>query len=103
MDAGAKQPHESSPKQNQLLNALPGAESERLVTDLRPEYLSLVTVIAEAGAQGRRDLAARKLQADGIITYKRGQIAVLSRDKLEKCACECYVVVKRDVSRLLSG
>ena len=46
-------------------------------------------------------LAAGKLQADGIINYRRGHIAVVSREKLERCACECYAVVKREVARLL--
>ena len=45
--------------------------------------------------------AAGKLQAGGVITYKRGHIAVLDRAKLEKCACECYAVVKKEVARLL--
>ena len=45
--------------------------------------------------------AAAKLQADGVITYKRGRIAVLDRKKLEKCSCECYEVVKKEVARLL--
>jgi Mn-dependent DtxR family transcriptional regulator len=45
--------------------------------------------------------AAGKLQADGVITYKRGRIAILDRNKLEKSACECYAVVKKEVARLL--
>lgn len=46
-------------------------------------------------------LAAGKLQADGIINYRRGHIAVVSREKLERYACECYAVVKREVARLM--
>ncbi len=45
--------------------------------------------------------AAGKLQADGLIHYSRGHITVLDRPKLEKRACECYAVVKREIDRLL--
>ena len=34
--------------------------------------------------------AARKLQAQGIIRYTRGRIALLDRHGLESHACECY-------------
>ena len=47
-------------------------------------------------------LAAGKLQADGIINYRRGHIAVVNREKLETCVCECYAVVKREVARLMA-
>ncbi|MEO8362232.1 MAG: Crp/Fnr family transcriptional regulator [Vicinamibacteria bacterium] len=45
--------------------------------------------------------AAGKLQKLGIIEYKRGQITVLDRAKLEKLSCECYAVVKMETDRLL--
>ncbi len=45
--------------------------------------------------------AACKLQAAGIIHYKRGHITVLDRPKLEAQVCECYAVVKREYERLL--
>ena len=45
--------------------------------------------------------AAGKLQALGLIEYVRGRITVLDRQKLEKTACECYRVVKRETDRLL--
>jgi len=45
--------------------------------------------------------AAGKLQADGLIQYRRGHITVLDRAKLEQRACECYGVVKRELDRLL--
>src|SRR5512134_1761082 len=46
--------------------------------------------------------AAGKLQRDGVIRYRRGHIAVLERSGLESGACECYSVVKKELSRLLS-
>jgi signal transduction histidine kinase len=44
--------------------------------------------------------AAGKLQADGLIRYRQGAIAVLDRAGLESRACECYAVVKREFDRL---
>ena len=46
--------------------------------------------------------AARRLQAGGLIHHSRGRIMIKSRPKLEKCACECYAVVKKEYDRLLS-
>src|ERR1700722_18362295 len=45
--------------------------------------------------------AAGKLQRAGVIEYHRGKIHVLDRPKLEKMACECYEVVRREFARLL--
>jgi len=46
--------------------------------------------------------AAGKLQHAGFIRYRRGHIAVLDRSGLETRACECYAVVRKELSRLLS-
>ena len=45
--------------------------------------------------------AAFRLQKDGLIRYSRGCIEVLDRAGLERRACECYGVVRRECSRLL--
>jgi CRP-like cAMP-binding protein len=45
--------------------------------------------------------AAVRLQAAGIIEYRRGRIRVLSRAGLEARACECYAVVRGEYERLL--
>jgi CRP-like cAMP-binding protein len=45
--------------------------------------------------------AAFKLQTAGLINYRRGHISVLDRGGLEKRACECYAVVKKEYNRLL--
>lgn len=47
-------------------------------------------------------IAARRLQEAGIISYFRGHIQILDRQKLEACACECYTVVKDEYERLLA-
>jgi CRP-like cAMP-binding protein len=46
--------------------------------------------------------AALKLQKAGLIRYSRGRITVLDRAALERRACECYAVVKREYDRLFS-
>ena len=45
--------------------------------------------------------AAGKLQDAGVIRYRRGQIHVLDRRKLERVSCECYEVVRTETARLL--
>ena len=45
--------------------------------------------------------AAGRLQKEGLIRYRRGQITVLDRERLEQRTCECYAVVKKEYDRLL--
>src|SRR5512141_204629 len=45
--------------------------------------------------------AAGRLQAEGLIEYRRGRIKVLDRAGLDKRVCECYAVVKKEYDRLL--
>ena len=45
--------------------------------------------------------AAGKLQKAGVISYRRGHIKVLDRQRLEGMSCECYDVVRRETVRLL--
>ena len=44
--------------------------------------------------------AAGNLQRDGLISYRRGHISVLSRAGLEHHSCECYAVVRKELLRL---
>ena len=46
--------------------------------------------------------AAGRMQSAGFIRYRRGHISVLKRAGLETRSCECYAVVKKELSRLLS-
>ncbi|MGH8648182.1 MAG: Crp/Fnr family transcriptional regulator [Burkholderiales bacterium] len=45
--------------------------------------------------------AAGNLQRDGLIHYSRGRITVRDRRALESRVCECYAVVRKEISRLL--
>jgi len=44
-------------------------------------------------------VVAGKLQKDGLITYRRGQLTVVDRTQLEAAACECY----RTAANLVAG
>lgn len=46
--------------------------------------------------------AAGKLQAAGLLHYRRGHITVLDRPGLEKRVCECYRVVRAEYDRLFN-
>ncbi|MDM5180856.1 Crp/Fnr family transcriptional regulator [Massilia sp. DJPM01] len=46
--------------------------------------------------------AAGRLQGYGYISYRRGHITVLDRAGLEDDVCECYAVVRKEFTRLLS-
>ena len=46
---------------------------------------------------------ASKLQAVGLIQYRRGRVKVVDRAGLERLACECFGVVKAEYERLLPG
>ena len=41
--------------------------------------------------------AASELRDAGAMEYHRGRITVIDRTKLEKAACGCYAVVKREL------
>lgn len=44
---------------------------------------------------------ALDLHKRGLIDYENGTILVLDRKGVEKCSCECYLVVKKEYDRLL--
>ena len=47
-------------------------------------------------------VAAGRLQDAGAISYVRGHIQILDRQKLEETVCECYRVVRDEFDRLLA-
>jgi len=73
--------------------------------DQQQESELLMTQEQLAGLLGvRREsitTEAMKLQNAGVLRYTRGHISVLDRPALERRACECYAVVRREFDRLL--
>ncbi|WP_313952387.1 Crp/Fnr family transcriptional regulator [Accumulibacter sp.] len=74
---------------------------DRLPTNELVMTQELVASMLGVRREGVTD-AAGNLQRAGCISYRRGHIAVLDRTGLETRACECYAVVKKEMSRLLS-
>lgn len=73
---------------------------DRLPGDSLQMTQELIANMLGVRRQGVTESAGR-LERDGLITYRRGLITVLDRPRLEKRACECYGVVKRETQRLL--
>lgn len=78
-----------------LLLTLDRLHSSELV--MTQELLSNILGVRRASISE----AAGALQKDGLIRYERGHITVLDRPALERRACECYAVVKKEYDRLL--
>jgi len=47
-------------------------------------------------------VVAGKLQGQGLIDYSRGRVRIVDRDGLEKLACECYAVARRELEAFAS-
>jgi CRP-like cAMP-binding protein len=76
-----------------------------LTLDRLPSNKVVMTHELVAGIFGvRREsitAAAGNLQRAGVLSYRRGHIAVTVRAALEAGTCECYAVIKRVFRRLL--
>ena len=78
-----------------LLQAADRAGTEQL--SLTQEFIGEMLGIRRTSVT----LLAQDLQRRGVIKYSRGKIAILNRETLEGCACDCYGIVKglyREVS-----
>lgn len=78
-----------------LLMRLDRSTSSELV--LTQELIASVLGVRREGITE----AAGRLQRAGLIEYRRGHITVLDRAGIEKRACECYGVVKKESDRLI--
>ena len=73
---------------------------DRVAADSFPltqEFLAQMLGVRRAGV----NVAAGILQQAGVISYSRGVITVVNRRGLEKAACECYEVIRREFQRLV--
>ena len=78
-----------------LLTTLDRAPSQALVTTQE-----LVAHTLGVRREGITEAAVR-LQQAGVIRYRRGHISVLDRAGLEQRSCECYRVMRKELSRLV--
>jgi CRP-like cAMP-binding protein len=66
---------------------------------LTQEFLSQMLAVRRPSVT----IAAGLLEKAALITYKRGRITILDRAGLERAACECYAVVRKEYERLLTA
>ena len=59
------------------------------------EFLAYMLGVRRVGVT----VAAGALQRDGLITYRRGEVRVLDRDRLEAAACSCYATDRKAYAR----
>jgi CRP-like cAMP-binding protein len=79
-----------------LLMSSDGIGSDEVA--LTHEYLAVMLGVRRAGVTE----GAVKLKEAGLITYKRGDIKILDRARLEAAACECYGRAKAEYERLFT-
>jgi len=65
---------------------------------LTQEFMSSMLGVRREGV----NKAAGALQADKLIRYSRGMIAILDRRGLEATACACYALIKADADEYLN-
>jgi CRP-like cAMP-binding protein len=63
---------------------------------LTQEFIAIMLGTRRAGVT----IAAMTLQAEGLISYKRGHIRVLDRKGMEEFVCECYEKVRTESDRV---
>jgi CRP-like cAMP-binding protein len=73
--------------------------SEGDVMPLTQEFLSQMLGVRRTSVT----LAARHLQATGLIKYRRGRVEIADRDGLKEASCECYEAVKTQQQRLFGA
>lgn len=78
-----------------LLEAQGRVEADQL--NLTHQFVATMLGVRRAGVTQ----AAQKLQEQGLIQYRQGQVQILDQKGLEAAACECFSVVKNECDRLL--
>ena len=66
---------------------------------LTQEFLAMMLGVQRSGVS----IAAGGLQRAGLITYVRGNVAILDGPGLKRLSCECYSVSKKEFDRLLGN
>ena len=79
-----------------LLVSSDGIGSDRVA--ITHEFLATMMGVRRSGVTE----TAQQLQEKGLIDYRRASVNIIDRSGLEKAACECYRVVRREYERLFS-
>ena len=79
-----------------LLTSSDGVGSDQV--NLTHEFLATMLGVRRAGVTE----AAQTLQTNKLIEYKRRGVRIVDRAGLEEAACECYAIVRNDITRFLS-
>ena len=64
---------------------------------LTQEYSAQMLGVRRAGVT----VVAGRMSEAGIISYSRGRVSILDRERLEDVACECYDAVNRELRRCM--
>ncbi len=67
--------------------------------ELTHEFIATMLGVRRAGITE----AACQLKDEGAINYRRGQVTIVDRERLEAISCECYPLVKKEFDRLVGG
>jgi CRP-like cAMP-binding protein len=67
--------------------------------NLTHEFLGYMLGVRRPGVT----VAMGALQRAGLVTYHRGEVAILDRDGLENGTCECYRALTAEYDRLIGG
>jgi CRP-like cAMP-binding protein len=77
-----------------LLLALDRLDSQELV--MTQELMASILGVRREGVTE----IARKLQEAGTIRYRRGHITVIDRDGLQRGACDCYDIMRKEFDQV---
>jgi CRP-like cAMP-binding protein len=64
---------------------------------LTQEFLAMMLGVRRATVT----VAAGMLQQAGLITYTRGRVTILDRERLEEASCDCYRIVEESYARVM--
>lgn len=79
-----------------LLTVRDGIQADEF--KLTQEFIAQMLGVRRSGVT----LIASQFQEAGIIEYRRGFIRIVSNERLEATACECYQLISIEYSRLLN-
>jgi CRP-like cAMP-binding protein len=65
--------------------------------ELKQEFLAIMLGVHRPSVS----IAAKTLQASGLIAYRRGKITIVDREGLEDASCSCYEETRLAYSRLV--